>query len=95
MITKAEIEKLAALSRVKLSETEKENFTSQIDAILGYVDLLKKVPLAQQSDAVIGTTHNVFRDDINPHESGMHTESLLAEAPDRKGNYLKVKQILS
>jgi len=39
-------------------------------------------------------TSNVFREDENPNESGSQTETLLAEVPERQGDYIKVKRIL-
>ena len=37
---------------------------------------------------------NVLRPDENPHEPGAFTEEILAEAPKRQGQYVKVKKIL-
>jgi Asp-tRNA(Asn)/Glu-tRNA(Gln) amidotransferase C subunit len=37
---------------------------------------------------------NVMREDGRAHESGKYTEDLLNAAPDREGDYVKVKQIL-
>ena len=37
---------------------------------------------------------NVLRPDENPHQSGVFTEEILAEAPKRRGQYVKVKKIL-
>ncbi len=93
MITKAEIEKLASLSRVALTPAEKDSFTTQIDAILDYVDQLKKVSSETVSDTA-STQVNVFREDTGAHASGLHTEALLANAPEREGQYVKVKKII-
>ncbi len=35
-----------------------------------------------------------MREDAFPHESGIHTEALLNNAPEREGMFLKVKKIL-
>lgn len=42
-ITKREIEHVAALARIKLSEQEKEKMAHELGAILGYIDKLKEV----------------------------------------------------
>ncbi|MEN9614169.1 MAG: hypothetical protein RLZZ347_476 [Candidatus Parcubacteria bacterium] len=93
MISKAEIEKLASLSRVALTPAEKDNFTTQIDAILGYVDQLKKVSVQAVTDTASAQV-NVLREDANPHEPGKHTEAILAVAPAKEGQYIKVKKII-
>ena len=41
-----------------------------------------------------GEVRNVFREDKDPHLPGEFTEDLLAEAPRRQDNFVKVKKIL-
>ncbi len=90
MISEQDVEKLAALARIKLSPTEKEALVKDMESILGYV---KKIHTA--SPKPIKSEHrNVMRIDSNPHESGAFTERLLNEAPAREGTLLKVKKIL-
>jgi aspartyl-tRNA(Asn)/glutamyl-tRNA(Gln) amidotransferase subunit C len=93
MISRDDIKKLANLSRIKLSSAEEEKFTKEIDSILGYVAEIKK---AAGSGEILGSERvkNVLRPDENPHETGVNTEALLAEAPERKDDYVKVKKIL-
>jgi aspartyl-tRNA(Asn)/glutamyl-tRNA(Gln) amidotransferase subunit C len=93
MISITEIEKLASLARIELTTAEKENFTKQIHAILGYVDQLKQVSVTKSSD-INHTVVNVFREDTVPHASGEYTEALLAVAPAREGQYVRVKKII-
>lgn len=89
-----DIEKLANLSRIKLSDEEKIKYAKEIDSILAYVNQLKEV--AGSAPEVSKSSHiNVLRDDSVFHESGIHTEDLLSASPDRDGQYIKVKQILS
>ena len=94
MITE-DIAHLAALARIEVSEAEQEKLKADIEAIVAYVSDITAVSGA---DSAPGTRNdaevNVFRDDGEPHESGMHTEALLAEAPQREGKYVKVKKIL-
>lgn len=93
MISTTEIEKLAALARIKLTPAENESFTTQIDAILGYVDQLKSVTVGTATDTTSSQV-NVFREDTTPHTPGEHTEALLSNAPAREGQYVKVKKII-
>jgi len=36
-----------------------------------------------------------MREDESPHESGLYTDDIVAQFPDKKDNYLKVKKIMS
>lgn len=108
MITKDDIEKLAKLARIEIPDPEKESLRKEIDAILEYVAQIKEasglgsveVGLPAQGESPTSsnqeksTVRNVFRADENPHESGINTETLLTEAPEREGQYIKVKKIL-
>ena len=98
MITREDIQKLAELSRIKLAPQEQESLRTQIDAILGYIDQIKKAAQVKSAGAdsvpEVGALFNVMREDVNPHKSGEFTEKLLKSAPAREGNYLKVKKIL-
>ena len=37
---------------------------------------------------------NITREDEKPHKSGVYTKKILSEAPEREGDYIKVKKIL-
>lgn len=41
-----------------------------------------------------GDLRNVMREDGEPTPSGTHTADILAEAPRKEGDYIKVKQVL-
>jgi Asp-tRNA(Asn)/Glu-tRNA(Gln) amidotransferase C subunit len=41
-----------------------------------------------------GEHRNAFREDENPHETGKYTESIIKNAPEKEGNYVKVRKIL-
>jgi aspartyl-tRNA(Asn)/glutamyl-tRNA(Gln) amidotransferase subunit C len=98
MIEIKDVEKLAELSRIAISDSEKESFRKEIDSILGYVEQIKKVgaTLNDEQSALMqpGLVRNIFRMDENAHESALYTEDLLANALQRQGNYFKVKKIL-
>ena len=93
MITLDEIEKLAALSRLELQPDEKEKLRADIDSILAYVGEIKRVTTGE-APREIPENRNIFREDAAPHESGIYTEELLSLAPNRQGDYVKVKKIL-
>lgn len=94
MIEKDDIQKLTDLALVDMSETEIEKIQGEIKPILDYVSELQKLS-AQDLEPAVGDIYNIMRDDANPHESGLHTEALLKELPQREGDYVKVKKILT
>lgn len=88
-----DIEKLASLSRLKLSLEEKEMFLQDMESILSYVSELPDIPAPESRPKPV--LRNVMREDGEPHPVGMHTEALLAEAPKSEDGYVSVKPILS
>ncbi len=93
MIEKKDVEKLAELSRIDISEKEKSMLIKDLDVILGYVSEVQKV-VAEEEKPEAGKLRNVMRADENPHKSGEFTKEITEEAPDTKSGYLKVKKIL-
>ncbi|HEY4479347.1 MAG TPA: Asp-tRNA(Asn)/Glu-tRNA(Gln) amidotransferase subunit GatC [Candidatus Paceibacterota bacterium] len=94
MLSIKEIEKLAALSRIKLTDAEKDKFQKEIESILSYVNQIKEVS-AKLPEAPLPETRNVFRDDRDALLSGEFTDSILKNAPQSEAGYLKVKKILT
>lgn len=86
-----DIENLANLAKIELSEEEKRSLLKDLDGILAYVK--------QVSEADIGETEaeypvkNVWRED-EAEEWGFDKESALSQFPDSQDGFLKVKKIL-
>lgn len=89
-----DIEGLAALARIELTEVEIERFSKEFDDILGYVGEIKGLAQGTVPAPMPGVVHNVFRKDESPNEPGAYTEELLALAPHRQGRYVSVKKVL-
>ncbi len=92
-IDQAQVRKVAKLSRLELSESEVEEFTGQLSAILDYVEKLNEL----DTDSIEPLAHclpinNVFREDCVRESLG--TEKTLANAPQREGEFFKVPKIL-
>ena len=95
MATIEEVQKLAALARIKLADAELEKFTSEFDAILAYVDTISTVKAPQGEALRRGQAlRNVMREDGPPHAPGAFTEKLAAQFSAREGDALSVKQII-
>ncbi|MEI8389948.1 MAG: Asp-tRNA(Asn)/Glu-tRNA(Gln) amidotransferase subunit GatC [bacterium] len=92
MITKNEIEHVAKLARLELSEEEKDKFTEQFSNILDYFNQLSEVntdniePMAHAIPMV-----NVMREDkVNlPYTR----DEILANAPLEEDGFFKVPRI--
>ncbi|HEX6984164.1 MAG TPA: Asp-tRNA(Asn)/Glu-tRNA(Gln) amidotransferase subunit GatC [Planctomycetaceae bacterium] len=92
-LTRAEVEKVALLGRLRLSESELDRMTPQLAAILGYVERLSQVDtegVEPMAHAVERT--NVFREDVET--TMLPREAALANAPKTDGQYFLVPQIL-
>jgi aspartyl-tRNA(Asn)/glutamyl-tRNA(Gln) amidotransferase subunit C len=95
-MTKEEVEHLAKLARIELSEAEVETFTTEIGAILEYVSTVRDIAgdAADMAPAV-GVHHNIFRKDEVTNEPNSYTDALLAEMPQTEGRFMVVKKILN
>ncbi|TCL69985.1 aspartyl/glutamyl-tRNA(Asn/Gln) amidotransferase subunit C [Hydrogenispora ethanolica] len=92
-LTKTEVEHVARLARLELSEAEKEEFTGQLNEILNFVEELNQL----DTQGIEPTAHaipvtNVFRSDRV--EPSLDPELALANAPDRIDNFFKVPKVL-
>lgn len=94
MLEIKDIEKLAKLARIDLTEDQKNSYLKEIGAILGYVDQIKNAVAKTGNERQISDLRNVSRSDENANETGENTESVVAEFPRKDGNYLKVKKII-
>jgi len=92
-ITNKEVEDVARLSRLELTNAEKERMRRELDGILSYIDKLR----ALDTDGVPPTSHavpmtNVMRED-EPRPS-LPQDEMLANAPDRSGEFFRVPKII-
>ncbi len=92
-IDKAQVEKIGKLSRLKLTESEVDEFADQLSAILEYVEKMNELDTTDVEPlAHCLPVNNVFRSD-EPKES-LGTEKTLANAPQHDGEFFKVPKIL-
>lgn len=92
-ITRKEVEHVAMLARLELSEEEIETFTRQLDQILTYVDKLNEL----NTEAVEPTSHplslgSALREDIV--KESLDPELSLRNAPQRVGRAFKVPRVI-
>jgi len=92
-ITKKEVEHVARLARLELSEQEKETLTDQLSNILTYVEQLNEL----DTKGVEPTSHvldinNVMREDVP--EASLPQDLALANGPDKALGHYKVPKII-
>jgi aspartyl-tRNA(Asn)/glutamyl-tRNA(Gln) amidotransferase subunit C len=92
-ISKQDVEHVARLARLEITETEKEAFSQQLSNILTYVEKLNalKTEGVEPTATVLGQT-NVFRED-KPRPS-LPVEKALANAPEQAGGFFVVPKII-
>ncbi len=83
------------LARIKLTDADKQSLAKEFDSILGYVDQLKKLDISLDAEGRVGAVKNVMRPDEPIDTSAEEREGLLAEAPDREGDFIAVKKIIA
>lgn len=92
-LTTKEVEHVALLARLSLTEEEKKTFTGQLSSILDYADTLKLL----NTEGIEPLTHilpmnNVFRaDEIKP---SIPRDEMLANAPLTEEGQYKVPKII-
>lgn len=92
-ITANDVEHVANLARLELSDAEKAVFTDQLNTILNYVDKLNSL----NTDDVEPTSHvlpitNVMRED--ERKPSLPIEKVLLNAPDEEDGQFKVPAVL-
>lgn len=91
-LTIKEVEDLAELARLELTTEEKNGLLQDMQGILEYIGQIESAPKSDMSSEF--AQRNIMREDENPHESGIYTERIIAQMPDSKDGFLKVKKIL-
>ena len=92
-ISKQEVEHVAKLARLEITESEKDAFSRQLSGILTYIEQLKSIDTTGvEPTATVLEQTNVFREDtICP---SLPVEHALANAPDAQDGYFQVPKIL-
>ncbi len=92
-LSRAEVEHIAELAKLGLTEEEKERFREQLSAILEYAGMLQQLDTeAISPTATVLPLQNVMRpDEVAPSFS---QEEILANAPNAAGGCFRVPAIL-
>jgi aspartyl-tRNA(Asn)/glutamyl-tRNA(Gln) amidotransferase subunit C len=91
-ISREQVEHVARLARLSLTEEEAERYTEQLNDILGFAEKLNEL----DTDDVEPTSHvlpmaNVLRED--ERRPSLPREKALANAPDQKDGMFRVPAV--
>jgi len=92
-ITKKEVEHVADLARLSLSDDELEKMTGQLDTILSYMDTLNTLDTSQ----VEPTTHvfsvsNAFREDVV--QESLSQADAVKNGPQQDSQFFQVPRVI-
>lgn len=93
-VSKDDVKKIAELARLEFSNAEIEDYTSEMNKILGYVEKLSELdtenvePLSHPVEKT-----NVFREDLNIES--VDREEALKNAPDATSEHFKVPKVIN
>jgi len=92
-LSRAEVEHIAELAKLGLTEEEKDRFSEQLSAILEYAEILQQL----DTDAIPPTAQvidlqNVMREDVVT--PSLSQEEAVANAPAKEAGHFKVLPIL-
>lgn len=92
-ISKQQVEHVAHLARLTLTEEELETMTGQLDNILSYVDKLNELDTGLISPTSnVFSLSNAFRSDIV--KESLTREEALKNAPRQNGEMFQVPRII-
>ena len=93
MLTRDDIDHLATLARLEVSDEEKIAFATALAPILAYVSDVSGVETTESGLPPVGVLRNVMRRDDAPRAGGTFTDAILKNAPRSEDGYVRVKQI--
>lgn len=92
-LTRKEVDHIALLARLELSEEEKARYQQQLSAILDHVAQLQKLDTRHiQPTSIILPQCSRLREDET--RAGLSIEDALFNAPDTKKNQFRVPPVL-
>ena len=93
-LTRVDVAKLAQLARLQLTDEELDTYVAELQAILGYIDMLSDADTTglEPTSQVTGLTNVMRPDTVN--DAGPKPDELRAGVPEREDDYIKVKRMI-
>ncbi len=94
-LKKSEIEHIANLARLELSEEELDLYGNQLSGVLDYIDQLREVDTSGvEPTAQVTGLENVLREDKVNSWDKQEQENAINQAPSIEDGQIKVKRVL-
>lgn len=91
-LTLEEVQHVAMLARLHLSDAELEKMREQLSKILEYIDMLSEVDVSEVAPtAQVSNLSNVMREDVA--QPSMDRSDVLANAPDQQDGMFRVNAV--
>lgn len=90
-----DVQKLATLARISIPEDTLAARAAEFDRIVAYIAQLDELDIKTDALPTAPPLRNIFRDDGEPTPAGTWTEKLVSMFPERDGDRLSVKKIIS
>ncbi|MDI6891254.1 MAG: Asp-tRNA(Asn)/Glu-tRNA(Gln) amidotransferase subunit GatC [Thermodesulfovibrionales bacterium] len=99
MISKQDVQHIAKLARLGLTEREIKKFQKELSKILDYIEKLKEVDVcgiepSLHSAQPLSYGLGIMREDKESSKFKVQSSKLIELAPEIKRGYLKVKKII-
>lgn len=95
MITEADIQRLAELSRMEIGADEAARLAKDVEGILGFVGQVKEAAAAAPGGVDYGFAPvDTLRADDGVEPAGQNRDALLAEAPKARDGFVEVQKVL-
>jgi aspartyl-tRNA(Asn)/glutamyl-tRNA(Gln) amidotransferase subunit C len=93
-LTPKQIEQIATLARLDLSEKEKKMYAEQLSVVLDYISMLNEVDTdgVEETCQVTGLEDVVREDEVEDCDEETKV-NLIKAFPEKRGNLLKVKGV--
>ncbi|HLS60536.1 MAG TPA: Asp-tRNA(Asn)/Glu-tRNA(Gln) amidotransferase subunit GatC [Virgibacillus sp.] len=92
-VTKAEVENIADLVRIAVSDKEVESYTAHLNTVIEYADKLSEL----NTDDVEPTKHGIVLENVlrtDEVTQSITQEEALRNAPDKQDGHFKVPSVM-
>jgi aspartyl-tRNA(Asn)/glutamyl-tRNA(Gln) amidotransferase subunit C len=88
-----DIDRVAHLARLDLTDEERATFGGQLETIVAYVDRIAGLDVADEKATLHGhQVNNIFRADVSVE--GLETEAAMKNAPERIEDEIRMPRIV-
>ena len=89
----ATVRRIAMLARIRVEETEVARLQSELNGILGWIEQLNEVDV-EGVEPLTGAAHMALKMRADVVTDGGYPEQILANAPERIGDFFAVPKVV-